>query len=271
MALEEIFSEYGTILEVVAKTNLKAKGQAFIVFDNVDSATRAIEEINGFDIFDKPMILDYAKTRSDATVQREGGSDELEAHKRKRLAEKGMFDEDGDIICRVTLANLSFPFTRAQASPRGTRSTEETQASCPQRRAHTPGQDYERRWPQAHLWHHSCCHSRRVPPAKQDPVLAGPARRCQRRGSFRHLWPLRGIPGSQIGTWSQGNCLRRVRSRDGSNQRKGGYIGYANGRARQGHSRYLSATVVVGGCIPQNIPDLVLSGVWKVSSQTYLD
>ncbi|CAG8041988.1 unnamed protein product [Penicillium salamii] len=87
-ALEEIFSEYGTILEVVAKTNLKAKGQAFIVFDSVDSATRAIEEINGFDIFDKPMILDYAKTRSDATVQREGGNDELEAHKRKRLAEK---------------------------------------------------------------------------------------------------------------------------------------------------------------------------------------
>ncbi|KGO77662.1 U1 small nuclear ribonucleoprotein A/U2 small nuclear ribonucleoprotein B'' [Penicillium italicum] len=87
-ALEEIFSEYGTILEVVAKTNLKAKGQAFIVFDNVDSATRAIEDINGFDLFEKPMVLDYAKTPSDATVQREGGSDELEAHKRRRLAEK---------------------------------------------------------------------------------------------------------------------------------------------------------------------------------------
>ncbi|KAJ6081224.1 hypothetical protein N7499_006098 [Penicillium canescens] len=87
-ALEEIFSEYGTILEIIAKRNLKAKGQAFVVFDNVDSATRAIEEINGFDIFDKPMVLDYAKTRSDATVQREGGSEELEAHKRRRMAEK---------------------------------------------------------------------------------------------------------------------------------------------------------------------------------------
>lgn len=38
------------------------------------------------------MILDYAKTRSDATVQREGGNDELETHKRRRLAEKGMLD-----------------------------------------------------------------------------------------------------------------------------------------------------------------------------------
>lgn len=36
------------------------------------------------------MVLDYAKTRSDATVKREGGSDELEAHKRRRLAEKGL-------------------------------------------------------------------------------------------------------------------------------------------------------------------------------------
>ncbi|KAL4904877.1 hypothetical protein BDW74DRAFT_153687 [Aspergillus multicolor] len=87
-ALSEIFSEYGTILEIVAKKNLKAKGQAFVVFDNVESATRAIDEINGFDLFDKPMVLDYAKTRSDATVQREGGDEELEAHKRRRLAEK---------------------------------------------------------------------------------------------------------------------------------------------------------------------------------------
>nr|KMM71829.1 U1 small nuclear ribonucleoprotein A [Coccidioides posadasii RMSCC 3488] len=87
-ALSEIFSEYGSILEIVAKTNVKAKGQAFIVFDNVDSATRAIEEINGFELFEKPMVLDYAKTRSDATVLREGGEQELEAHKRKRLAEK---------------------------------------------------------------------------------------------------------------------------------------------------------------------------------------
>ncbi|KKK18297.1 hypothetical protein AOCH_005539 [Aspergillus ochraceoroseus] len=78
-ALEEIFSEYGNVLEIVAKTNLKAKGQAFVVFDNVESATRAIDEINGFEIFDKPMVLDYAKTRSDVTVLREGGEDELEA------------------------------------------------------------------------------------------------------------------------------------------------------------------------------------------------
>ncbi|KAE8165313.1 tubulin folding cofactor D C terminal-domain-containing protein [Aspergillus tamarii] len=87
-ALQEIFSEYGNIIDIVAKTNLKAKGQAFIVFDSVESASNAIDEINGFDLFDKPMVLDFAKTRSDATVLREGGEDELEVHKRRRLAEK---------------------------------------------------------------------------------------------------------------------------------------------------------------------------------------
>lgn len=89
-ALTAIFSEYGQVIDIVAKKNLKAKGQAFVVFDNVESAARAIEEINGFDLLGKPMVLDYAKTRSDATVLREGGPEELEVHKRRRLAEKGM-------------------------------------------------------------------------------------------------------------------------------------------------------------------------------------
>lgn len=107
-ALEEIFSEFGNVVEIVAKTNLKAKGQAFIVYDSVDAATRAIEEVNGFEIFDKPMVLDYAKTRSDATVLREAGTDELEAHKRRRLAEKGM------TIASATMTTLCGRFETRQ-------------------------------------------------------------------------------------------------------------------------------------------------------------
>lgn len=89
-ALTELFSEYGKIIDVVAKTNLKAKGQAFIVFDSVESAQKAIEEVQGFELFEKPMQLAFAKTRSDATVKRTGDEEEFELHKRRRLAEKGM-------------------------------------------------------------------------------------------------------------------------------------------------------------------------------------
>jgi U2 small nuclear ribonucleoprotein B'' len=103
-ALSEIFSEYGTIIEIVAKKNLKAKGQAFIVFDSTESAQRAIDEVDGFDLLGKPMSLDFAKTRSDATVLREGGADELEVHKRRRLAEKGRFFEAYFWV--VTVANI---------------------------------------------------------------------------------------------------------------------------------------------------------------------
>lgn len=87
--LEALFSEYGTIIEIVAKRNLKAKGQAFIVFDNQESALKAIEELQGFDLYDKQMVLALAQTRSDATVKATGNEEEFDLHKRRRIAEKG--------------------------------------------------------------------------------------------------------------------------------------------------------------------------------------
>ncbi|TVY12899.1 U1 small nuclear ribonucleoprotein [Lachnellula arida] len=90
-SLRELFSEYGTIIDIVAKTNLKAKGQAFIVFDTVEGAQKAIDEVQGFELFGKEMQLAFAKTRSDATVKRQGTEEDFESHKRRRLAEKGMF------------------------------------------------------------------------------------------------------------------------------------------------------------------------------------
>ncbi|KAI0817779.1 RNA recognition domain-containing protein [Xylaria sp. FL0064] len=87
-ALRVVFSEYGNIIDIVAKTNLKAKGQAFIVFDKPESALQAIEEVQGFELFDKPMQVALARTRSDATVSSTGNKEEFELHQRRRLAEK---------------------------------------------------------------------------------------------------------------------------------------------------------------------------------------
>lgn len=88
-ALRELFSEFGNVIDIVAKTNLKAKGQAFIVFDNPESAKQAAEEVDGFDLFEKPMQVALARSRSDATVQKFGTEEEFEQHKRRRAAEKG--------------------------------------------------------------------------------------------------------------------------------------------------------------------------------------
>ncbi|KAL1871704.1 hypothetical protein VTK73DRAFT_1925 [Phialemonium thermophilum] len=87
-ALRTIFSEYGNILDIVAKTNLKAKGQAFVVFDNPESVEKAVEEAHGFELFGKPMQVAKARSRSDAAVQLTGNAEEFEAHRRHRLAEK---------------------------------------------------------------------------------------------------------------------------------------------------------------------------------------
>lgn len=89
--LHAVFSDYGTVIDIVAKRNLKAKGQAFVVFDRPESAIQAVEEIQGFEIFDKPMQLALARTRSDATVLKTGNKDEFELHQRRRLAEKGSY------------------------------------------------------------------------------------------------------------------------------------------------------------------------------------
>lgn len=89
--LHTIFSEFGNVIDIVAKTNLKAKGQAFIVYDNPESARVAIEETDGFDLFGKPIQVALAKTRSDATVQKFGSEEDLELHKRRRAAEKGTY------------------------------------------------------------------------------------------------------------------------------------------------------------------------------------
>jgi len=47
-----------------------------------------MEEVQGFELFEKPMHLQLARTRSDATVLKTGNEDEFDAHKRRRIAEK---------------------------------------------------------------------------------------------------------------------------------------------------------------------------------------
>ncbi|KJZ71461.1 hypothetical protein HIM_09147 [Hirsutella minnesotensis 3608] len=87
-ALKLLFSDFGTVIEVVAKKNLRARGQAFIVFDRPENAENAICEMQNFEIFGKPMKLAMSRTKSDKTVELNCTNDELATHKRHRQAEK---------------------------------------------------------------------------------------------------------------------------------------------------------------------------------------
>lgn len=55
----------------------------------MDYAQNAVDDLNGFELFDKQMNVDFAKTKSDATVKKDG-DEAYEDHKRKRVAAMGM-------------------------------------------------------------------------------------------------------------------------------------------------------------------------------------
>lgn len=55
-ALYAIFSQFGQILDIVALKTLKMRGQAFVIFKEINSATNALRAMQGFPFYDKPMV-----------------------------------------------------------------------------------------------------------------------------------------------------------------------------------------------------------------------
>ncbi|KAI3626023.1 hypothetical protein CBS9595_001384 [Malassezia furfur] len=90
-SLEALFSTYGKVLSVVAHTNVRMRGQAFVSFKSRDVAAKAMREVNGFPLYGKAMRITFAKSKSDSVVRYLAGPEgeaALESHKRTRLAEK---------------------------------------------------------------------------------------------------------------------------------------------------------------------------------------
>jgi len=58
-SLYYLFSQFGQILDIVAMKTIKARGQAFIVFKDLASATAALRSLQGFPFYGKPMVGFY--------------------------------------------------------------------------------------------------------------------------------------------------------------------------------------------------------------------
>lgn len=71
-SLHAIFSQFGPILDIVASKNLKMRGQAFVIFKELTSASNAIRSMQGFPFYDKPMRIAFAKTDSDVIAKQKG-------------------------------------------------------------------------------------------------------------------------------------------------------------------------------------------------------
>ncbi|KAJ4849287.1 U1 small nuclear ribonucleoprotein A [Turnera subulata] len=91
-SLHAVFSQFGKILEILAFKTLKHKGQAWVVFEDVQSATNAMRQMQSFPFYDKPMRIQYAKTKSDIVSKADGTF--VPREKRKRHEEKGKKKKD---------------------------------------------------------------------------------------------------------------------------------------------------------------------------------
>ena len=87
--LQTTFSQFGNVINVIAHKNLKMRGQAFVVFEDLAAAEAALKQVRGFEYHGKKMDVQFAKTASDATVLREEGDELFEQHKKRRLEIKG--------------------------------------------------------------------------------------------------------------------------------------------------------------------------------------
>ena len=71
-SLYAIFSQFGQILDIVALKTLKMRGQAFVIFKEISSATNALRSMQGFPFYDKPMRINYSKVDSDMIAKMKG-------------------------------------------------------------------------------------------------------------------------------------------------------------------------------------------------------
>ncbi|XP_038713193.1 U2 small nuclear ribonucleoprotein B'' 2-like [Tripterygium wilfordii] len=81
-----LFSQYGRILDVVALKTSKLRGQAWVAFSEVTAASNAVRQMQNFPLYEKPMRIQYAKSKSDCVAKADGSY--VPREKKKKQEEK---------------------------------------------------------------------------------------------------------------------------------------------------------------------------------------
>lgn len=71
-ALYSLMTRHGKVLEIIALRKDGLRGQAFVIFEDVQAATAAIQAEQGFTFFGKDLKLAYARVKSDRIAKRDG-------------------------------------------------------------------------------------------------------------------------------------------------------------------------------------------------------
>jgi len=84
--LYHLFSQHGSVLDIHARKTYKLRGQAWIIFNDVSSATKAVKEADGADFFGKKLNVSFAKAKSDVVSKADGS---FVTRPKRKLESKG--------------------------------------------------------------------------------------------------------------------------------------------------------------------------------------
>lgn len=85
-ALHTLFGRHGKILEIITLRKEGLRGQAWVIFDSISSATAALQAEQNFTFFGKDLKVSYAREKSDRIAKRDGTF--VPMTKEKRMEEK---------------------------------------------------------------------------------------------------------------------------------------------------------------------------------------
>eukprot|EP00930_Biecheleria_cincta_P103509 TRINITY_DN954_c0_g2_i1.p1 TRINITY_DN954_c0_g2~~TRINITY_DN954_c0_g2_i1.p1 ORF type:complete len:258 (-),score=62.93 TRINITY_DN954_c0_g2_i1:42-815(-) len=71
-SLREVFAAFGGIIDIIAMKSLKRRGQAWIIFKETSAATNSLKSLQGFPFYNKPMRIQFAKSKSDVVAKADG-------------------------------------------------------------------------------------------------------------------------------------------------------------------------------------------------------
>ncbi|KAF9582506.1 hypothetical protein BGW38_000123 [Lunasporangiospora selenospora] len=91
-----LFSAYGKVISIVACKTQRDRGQAFIAFSDIVSATMALRGLQGFSFYGKSLEIQYAKTKSHAIAKLEGIVPEQSSHSVQIAANKRTRNDDDE-------------------------------------------------------------------------------------------------------------------------------------------------------------------------------
>jgi len=69
-----LFSQYGKVSSITAYSTLRTKGQAWVLFENEKAATAAMKGKQGFNFYDQPLRIQYARSVPKDKSDKEGGA-----------------------------------------------------------------------------------------------------------------------------------------------------------------------------------------------------